>query len=122
MIFLGWKPVLKISKIQNSVKTSKIGEEFLAWKLGFENAIAPRYNLRSIGIKIDQPNKLFIENNSVLINLTVPGSKLNKNYLSLEYYFVQEHVANRVIDIYKIGSSQNNVDPLTKELNSANFQ
>ena len=40
-----------------------------------------RYKLRMFGIPIDNPTYVFCDNQSVITNATVPGSKLKKKHV-----------------------------------------
>jgi hypothetical protein len=54
----------------------------------------------------------------VVLNASNPGSTLNKKSVALSYHFVQEHVANSVMEIQKIDSADNCADPFMKALTS----
>ena len=116
--FVGSTPVLWSSKRQASVQTSTFGAEFMALKKAVEEAITLRYYLRSMGINVSKPTPIFVDNMGVVLNASNPGSTLNKKSVALSYHFVREHVANDVIEIRKIDSSDNYADPFTKALNS----
>jgi hypothetical protein len=77
-----------------------------------------RYYLRSMGVWVTKPSAIYIDNQSVFLNSTVPGSPLNKKAVALSYHFVREHNANGVVSVYKIKSEDNYADPLTKGMNS----
>ena len=100
------------------MQTSTFGAEFMALRTGVEDAITIRYHLRSMGIKVSKPTAMLVDNQSVFLNLVVPGSALNKKWCALSYHFVREHVANNVVQILKIWSEDNYADPLTKGMNS----
>jgi hypothetical protein len=71
-----------------------------------------------MGIAVNKPTPLFVDNLGVVLNASNPGSTLNKKSVALSYHFVREHVANNVIEIRKIDSEDNYADPFTKALNS----
>jgi hypothetical protein len=116
--FVGSTPVLWKSQRQASVQTSTFGAEFTALKKAVEQAITIRYYLRSMGVKITKSTPVFVDNMSVVLNASNPGSTLNKKSVALSYHFVREHVANSVIEIRKIDSADNYADPFTKALTS----
>ena len=58
---------------------------------------------------------------SVVLNMTNPGSTLNKKTVALRYYFVMEHIANNVEEVRKINTSDNFADPFTKPLDRNDF-
>jgi len=115
---VGCTPVLWSSKRQASVQTSTFGAEFTALKKAVEEAIKLRYYLRSMGILVTKPTPVYVDNMSVVLNASNPGSSLNKKSVALSYHFVREHVANNVIEIRKIDSVDNYADPFTKALAS----
>ena len=120
--FVGSTPVHWKSKRQTSVHTSTFGAEFMALKSGVELAITLRYHLRSMGVEITQPTKIFVDNQSVCINSTNPASTLNKKSVALSYHFVRQHQAGNVVSVIHIGTDDNYADILTKPLPSNKFR
>jgi hypothetical protein len=117
--FVGSTPVSWRSKRQASVQTSTFGAEFTALKKAVKEGITLHYYLRSMGIKVAKSTQIFVDNMGVVLNASNPGSTLNKESVALSYHFVQEHVANSVIEIRKIDSADNYAeDPFTKALTS----
>ena len=117
--FVGSTPTTWHSKRQSSVQTSTFGAEFVALKKAVEEAVTLRYHLRSMGVKVSKATPIFVDNNSVVINASDPGSTLNKKGVALAYHFVREHAANDVVEIRKISTEDNFVDPFTKSLNGS---
>eukprot|EP00957_Ditylum_brightwellii_P142977 10894016-Ditylum_brightwellii.AAC.1 len=74
-----------------------------------------------MGIKVSKPTTIFVDNMSVVLNATNPGSTFNKKTVALSYLFVREHDANEVVEVRKIASDENFADPFTKALVSNNF-
>jgi len=118
LCFVGSTPVLWKSQRQASVQTSTFGAEFTALKKAVEQTITIRYYLRSMGVQVTKPTPIFVDNMSVVLNASNPGSTLNKKSVALSYHFVREHVANSVAEIRKIDSTDNYADPFTKALTS----
>ena len=118
---VGSTPTTWSSKRQSSVHTSTFGAEFTALKSAVEEAVMLRYHLRSMGIRVSKPTPIFVDNMSVVLNATNPGSTLNKKTVALSYHFVREHVANEVVEVRKIASTENFADPFTKALVSNDF-
>ena len=71
-----------------------------------------------MGFKVAKPSNMYVNNESVILNSTVPGSQLNKKHVALSYHFVREYVANKMVLIHKIKSTDNYADPFTKGINS----
>ena len=65
-------------------------------------------------VRVTRPTDIMVDNMSVVLNASNPGSTLNKKHIALSYPFVQEHLENDVIRVLKIGSSDNYADPFTK--------
>ena len=118
LAFVGSTPVYWKSTRQTSVQTSTFGSEFTALKKAVEVVITIRYHLRSMGIKVGKPTKIFVDNKSVFLNIANPASTLNKKAIALAYHFVREHQAGGVIETLHIKSEDNYSDCLTKALNS----
>jgi hypothetical protein len=118
---VGSTPVIWSSKRQPCVQTSTFGAEFTALKKGVEEAVALRYHLRAMGVKVSKPTSIFVDNMSMILNARNPGSTLNKKTVALSYHFVQEHVATDVVEIRKIDSVDNFADPFTKSMVSNDF-
>eukprot|EP00957_Ditylum_brightwellii_P137652 10493377-Ditylum_brightwellii.AAC.1 len=74
-----------------------------------------------MGVKVLEATPIFVDDMSVVLNATNPGSTLNKKTVALLYHFVREHVANDVIEICKIASEDNFADPFTKAMVSDGF-
>ena len=96
---VGSTPISWSSKRQACVQTSTFGAEFTALKKAVEETVMLRYHLRSMGIKVDKPTPIYVDNMSVVLNATNPGSTLNKKTIVLAYHFVREHITNGVIEI-----------------------
>ena len=65
-------------------------------------------------------SKIYLDNQSVFLNSTVPGIGLNQKEVVLSYHLVREHNANNVVNVYKMKSEDNYSEPLTKRMNSTN--
>ena len=121
LAMLGSTPITWRSKRQTSVQTSTFGAEFTALKAGVEEAITIRYHLRSMGVKVSKSTPIWVDNMSVVLNATNPGSSLNKKAIALSYHFVREHQAQKVISIRKVDTKDNFADPFTKALSNPEF-
>ena len=118
IIFVGSTPILWESKRQNSVQTSTYGAEFTALKRAVEHAVTIRYHLRSMGITVNEPSCVYIDNRATTLNTNDPDSTLNKKNIALAYHFVREHVSGKVVKVHKIKTEDNYADPFTKALTS----
>ena len=80
-----------------------------------------QYHLRSIGVKVEKPTRIYCDNQAVVTNTTEAGSILNKKYLTLAYYFCREHFSANVVDIRWIDIKHNLADTMTKALGTTVF-
>jgi hypothetical protein len=67
-----------------------------------------------MGIPIEGPSHMRVDNMSVVMNTTVPESTLKKKSNSIAYHFVRENVAAGAIKIGYEPSETNLADMLTK--------
>ena len=118
IIFVGRTPIKYFSKRQSSVQTSTFGAEFVSLKRSVEEAIAIRYYLRSMGVRVTKPTVIYGDNLSAIRNSVDPGSPLKKKYLALAYHFCRQYFSAGVVSIRKIDTKENIADPFTKGLPS----
>ena len=64
-------------------------------------------HLRSMGIKVSKTTPIFVDNMSVVLNAKNPGSNLDKKTVALGCHFFREHVANNVLEMSNIHTSNN---------------
>jgi hypothetical protein len=122
LIYLNKAPIILYSKSQRTVEFSTFGAEFIALKTGTELIKSLRYKLRMMGIPIDGPANVLVDNDSVVKNSTTPSSMLQKKHNSICYHFVREAVAARIIRIAFIASSENLANMLTKPLGATKLK
>ena len=105
-----------ISKRQATVETSTYGSELVAARIATELAIEFRYNLRMLGVPLDGPVLMLGDNNSVVLNTTIPSSMLKKKHNAVAYHRVREAIAAGIVRFCHIPSQRNLADVLTKPL------
>jgi hypothetical protein len=113
-IYLNRAPIIWHSKKQNSVETSAFGSEFVGLKTGVELIKGARYKLRMMGVPLDGPANVRVDNMSVVYNTTRPESTLKKKSNSIAYHFVRENVANGTLRVAYENTLTNLADCLTK--------
>ena len=116
LLCLNSSPMLWHSKKQNAVETSTFGSEFVAMRQAFEMIKAMTYKLRMFGIPILDTPKVFGDNNSVVLNCSVPESTLKKKHHSINYNHVRECVAAGIGLVFKVDTGENLADLFTKVL------
>ena len=73
-----------------SIETSTFGSEFMAMKQATGYLRGLMYKLMMFGIPVDEPTCVYGDNQSVLVNLSIPASTLKKNSQSIAFHFVRE--------------------------------
>jgi hypothetical protein len=114
LIFVNKAPIIWFSKRQNTVETSSFGSEFVAAKVAVELVEGLRYKLRMMGVPLDGPTNVFIDNEGVVKNSTAPESTLKKKHNAIAYHRVREAIAAGVIRIAKEDGTTNLADGFTK--------
>ena len=107
-------------EVNNTVKRPnlKFDANFLALRTAVQDTVTIQYYLRSMGVQAKSASNIFLDNQSIFLNSTIPGSPLNKKHVALSYHYVQEHVVNKVEKVIRIDSKENYANPLTKGINS----
>ncbi len=104
------------SKAQRTVETSTFGSEFIALKTGTELIKSLRYKLQMMGIPLEGPANVLVDNESVYRNATIPTSTLQKKHNSICYHYIREAVAAGCLRIAHVPSEENLADMFTKPL------
>ena len=118
LIYVNSAPIIWWSKRQNTCETSTYGSELVAMRQAVEMIKALKYKLWMFGIEImENETKVFGDNNSVIINTSVPESTLKKKHHSINFNFVREAVAAGLVLIFKVDTGSNLADLFTKLVN-----
>ena len=97
IIFVNNSPIIWYSKRQNTVEPSSSGSEFIALRIATEMVEGLRYELRMFGVEIDIPSDVFFDNQSVITNVSIPSSVLNKKHNSSCYHrFLEAHTSGTI--------------------------
>jgi hypothetical protein len=122
IVFVNGTPIRWYSKRQNTVEGSTYGSEFIAMRIATEMIIALRNDLRMLGFPLVGSANLFCDNQSVVINSTVPSSMLKKKHNSISYHKVRESIAAGIMRVAKEPTETNLADILTKPLAGPRFK
>ena len=114
LIYLNCSPIVWYSKKQVGIETSAFGSEFIALKTGVELIKGLRYKLRMMGVPVEGPTNVRVDNMSVVYNTTRPESTLKKKSNSIAFHFTRENVANGTIRVAWESTTTNLADCLTK--------
>ena len=121
LLFINNTPVKWISKCQKTVETSIYCSELVAAKQAVELVIEYQYTMRMLGAPLDGPALMLGDNNSVVLNTTMPSSVLKKKHSACSYHQVREAIAAKIIKFTHITSDMNYSDILTKALPAGSF-
>jgi len=122
LLYVNSAPITWMSKRQSLVQTSTHGAELIATRMAVELIESLRYKLRMFGVHIDGPTLVYCDNNSVVHNSHRPESTLKKKHNSISFHKIREAVAADVVEIHKVGTTDNLADILTKPLNGVRTQ
>jgi hypothetical protein len=99
-----------------TVETSTYGSELVAARIATDIAMEFRYNIRMMGFELDGPVNMFGDNQSVVLNTTIPSSQLKKKIHACAYHRIREMITCRAIRFIHCQSTLNVADVLTKPL------
>ena len=116
LVYLNSALVFWHSKKQASIESSTFGSEFTAMKQCCEYLRGLKYKLRMMGIPCEGPAFIQGDNQSVLVNTTIPDSTLKKKCQSIAYHMIREGVARGEWMTAYVRSEDNEADLLTKQL------
>jgi hypothetical protein len=116
LLFVNNTPVRWYSKRQKTVETSTYGAELVAARIATDMIIELRYVLRMVGVPIDGPALMLGDNNSVVLNTSVPSSVLKKKHHACAYHRVREAIAGGIMHFVHIPGTTNYADVLSKPL------
>ena len=68
------------------------------------------------GIPVDRPSLMLGDNNSVVLNTSVPSAVLKKKHHACAYHQVCKAISGRIVNFVHIHSETNFVDMLSKPL------
>jgi hypothetical protein len=75
-----------------------------------------------LGIPLDGPTTVLVDNETVVKNATIPSSTLQQKHNAICYHYVREAVAAMIIRIAHIPSEQNLADMFTKMLGAVKLK
>ena len=116
LLFVNNTVMTWVSKRQKTVKTSMYGSELVAGCMAVELIMEYQYKLHMLGVPLDGPTLLLGDNNSVVLNMTVPSSPLKKKHNTIAWHHIREVITCKIIVFAKIDSKDNYSDMLTKPL------
>ena len=97
LVLLNNTPISAYCKRQRTVETSTYGSEMVAAQIAVEIILEIRYALRMLGVPIERTSLLMEDNNSLLLNTTLPSSMLKKKHLGCSYHQIREAVLQELL-------------------------
>ena len=116
ILLLNNTPIAWISKRQRTVETSTFGSEMIAARIAVDLIVEMRYKLRCLGLPVEHRSDLIGDNLSVVVNTTLPSSKIKKKHLACSIMRVREAIAAGFVRFGHIRSELNIADIATKPL------
>ena len=86
------------------VETSTFGSKFITMKTAVEQVEALRYKLCMFGVPLEGPRNIFMDNEAVFKNSSIPDSTLKKKHTSICYHWCREAVASHTVHVAKEGT------------------
>jgi len=74
-----------------------------------------------MGVTVEGPSVLLVDNEAVVKNTTLPSSTLKKKHNAIAYHRVREAVAAGIIKVAHVRSQMNMADILTKRLSPQSY-
>ena len=121
LFLLNNTPIKWYSKRQNTVESSTYGSELVSARIATDMIVELRYKLRMLGVPVNASAVLYGDNQSVVLNTTVPSSTLKKKHHGCSYHRVREAVAAGILHFFFIRSERNVADVLTKPIGPKPF-
>mmetsp|Transcript_34843 Transcript_34843/g.80554 ORF Transcript_34843/g.80554 Transcript_34843/m.80554 type:complete len:185 (-) Transcript_34843:347-901(-) len=115
-VFLNKALIFWYSKKQTTVETAVYGSEYVAGKIEVDLVDGLIYKLQMMGISVEGPVNMFIDNESVVKNSTIPESILKKKNTSVAYHRICEAVTGKWIRLAHVKGTANLADKLTKSV------
>ena len=81
LIFIGVTPIVCSSKRLDAVETSNYGVKFCAMCTVTKESIAVQYNLRGLGVMVEQSSYMFEDALGVIQNATIKDSLLKMKHV-----------------------------------------
>ena len=105
-----------------SCVTTSLCRELVVGKVAMDLILEYRYALRMMGAEPDGPALLLGDNNSVILNCTMPNLVLKKKASACLYHRIREAIASGVMKFSHIPSKMNYADILTKPVPGPQFR
>jgi hypothetical protein len=109
-------PVVWRSRKQKSVALSTMEAEYMALSDAIKEVIWIRALAKSMGFKLNEPTKIFEDNNACIELAKDPKHRERAKQIDIRYHFIRNHIAKGEIVIVKCETEFQLADGLTKAL------
>jgi hypothetical protein len=116
LLFVNNTMMTWISKWQKTIKMSTYGSKLVAGCVTVKLIMEYHYKLHMLRVPLNGPALLLGDNNSIILNITVPSSPLKKKHNVIAWHCIWEAVTCKIIVFTKINSKDNYSDMLMKPL------
>ena len=116
MLKIGTGAVSWSSKLQSIVALSNTEAEFVAATSAGTEVVWTRNFLRELGLEVDGPSDIHIDNQSALSVAKNPEHHGRMKHLDLQFFWLRDAASQRVISISYIPTGDMTADLLTKAL------
>ena len=120
--FVGGNLVTWKSKKQNVVARSSAEAEYRAMASTASELIWIKQLLRDMGVKIDQPMKMYCDNNSARHIASNPVFHERTKHIEVDCHFIREKVHAKEIETPFVCSKEQLADVFTKGLDPTHFE
>jgi hypothetical protein len=107
--------------MQKTVESSTYGSELVAARIATDTALELRYNVRMMGFGLDGPVNMFGDNQSAILNTTIPSSQLKKKIHACAYHRIREMIICRAIRFIHCQSDQTTWRGSSPKLSESNI-
>lgn len=104
IVFINNAPVRWISKRQKMVERSTYRSELVSTEQATEMIMEYWYAIRMLAAPLDGPALILGDNNSVVLNTTMPSSVLKKKHNAVSYDCVWKAIAAKIMKFVHIDS------------------
>ena len=121
VVFLRKVAISWRSKAQRSVTLSTSEAEYVAITECVQEMLFVRNLLLSIGITVELPAPLFVDNVSAIFIAKNASTKGRTKHMDIRFHFVRELIEDNIIEIKFVKSDDNTADIFTKNTSRATF-